>query len=179
MIAVPPWPDVDRNALVRRRRSNCDRCPAHRRRLAVLARAGPQRHLQGNELERHLAGRRTADPLAGQRRHRLLVAGRRRRPAVHARQYTTTAIPSVCLDAVTGKEIWKHSYDAPRDPKAFEGGPTATPAVDGNRVYTLSRRGDLFCFDAATGKVVWSKNVATDLDQRVPSWGTVGLADRS
>src|SRR5438270_615874 len=28
-----------------------------------------------------------------------------------------------CLDAVTGKQIWTHSYDAPRDPNNFEGGP--------------------------------------------------------
>ncbi len=79
-----------------------------------------------------------------------------------------------CLDALTGKQIWKHSYDAARDPKAFEGGPTATPAVDGDRVFTLSRLGDLFCFDAATGKIIWSKNIATDADQRVPGWGLAG-----
>jgi outer membrane protein assembly factor BamB len=80
----------------------------------------------------------------------------------------------VCLDATTGKEVWKHSYDAPRDAKNFEGGPTSTPAVDGNRVYTFSRHGDLFCLDTADGKLIWSKNVATDLDQRVPSWGLSG-----
>jgi outer membrane protein assembly factor BamB len=79
-----------------------------------------------------------------------------------------------CLDALTGKQIWKHSYDAALDPKSFEGGPTATPAVDGERVFTLSRRGDLFCFDAASGNVVWSKNIATDTDQRIPSWGLSG-----
>ena len=80
----------------------------------------------------------------------------------------------VCLDAITGKELWKHSYDASLDPKAFEGGPTSTPAIDGDRVYTLSRRGDLFCFDAANGKVIWNKNIATDTDQRVPGWGLSG-----
>jgi outer membrane protein assembly factor BamB len=80
----------------------------------------------------------------------------------------------ICLDAVSGKETWKHTYDAPTDPKAFEGGPTSTPAVDGDRVYTLSRLGELFCLDAASGKVVWTKNVATDTDQRVPSWGLSG-----
>src|SRR5436305_5508767 len=64
-----------------------------------------------------------------------------------------------CLDAVTGKQLWTHSYDAPRDPNNFEGGPTATPTADGNRVYTISRQGDLFCFDAITGKAVWSQNI--------------------
>ncbi|MFO0811452.1 MAG: PQQ-binding-like beta-propeller repeat protein [Gemmataceae bacterium] len=79
-----------------------------------------------------------------------------------------------CLDAVTGKPVWHHTYAAPRDPNMFDGGPTATPAVDGNRVYTLSRGGDLFCFDAATGKVVWSKNVVKETGQRVPTWGLSG-----
>src|SRR3989442_9430230 len=57
----------------------------------------------------------------------------------------------VCLDAATGKEIWKHSYPQPLDARPFEGGPAATPTVDGNRVFTLSEQGDLFCLDAATG----------------------------
>src|SRR5262245_10999944 len=35
----------------------------------------------------------------------------------------------VCLDAATGKPVWKHTYPAPRDPNMFEGGPTATPTV--------------------------------------------------
>ena len=79
-----------------------------------------------------------------------------------------------CFDAATGRPQWQHTYEAPRDANLFEGGPTATPAVDGGRVYTLSRQGDLFCFDAATGKVVWSKNVAQETDQRVPGWGLAG-----
>jgi outer membrane protein assembly factor BamB len=79
-----------------------------------------------------------------------------------------------CLDAVTGKQLWTHAYDAPRDPNNFEGGPTATPAADGDRVYTMSRQGDLFGFDAATGKIVWSKNVVKEANQRVPTWGLAG-----
>ncbi|HTK76576.1 MAG TPA: PQQ-binding-like beta-propeller repeat protein [Gemmataceae bacterium] len=79
-----------------------------------------------------------------------------------------------CLDAESGKPIWQHSYPAPTDPNLFEGGPTATPTVDGDHVYTLSRQGDLFCFAAATGNVVWSQNVIKEAKQRVPSWGLAG-----
>src|SRR5690606_14448176 len=50
-----------------------------------------------------------------------------------------------CLDAKTGKEIWKHSYPCPLDPNVYEGGPNATPILDGKNVFTLSRKGDLFC----------------------------------
>ena len=62
-----------------------------------------------------------------------------------------------CLDAETGKVLWKHSYPCPMAPLAYEGGPSATPAVDGPRVYTLSKSGHVFCLDAATGEILWSK----------------------
>jgi outer membrane protein assembly factor BamB len=79
-----------------------------------------------------------------------------------------------CLDAETGKEIWRHSYRCTLDPRQFEGGPAATPTVDGNRVYTLSHEGDLFCLDAASGKLVWSKDLRKDFAGRRPQWGYAG-----
>ena len=79
-----------------------------------------------------------------------------------------------CFDARTGKEVWKHSYNAELGDKYFEGGPTSTPTVSGSHVFTLSRWGDLFCFEAATGKVVWTKNVAKEVKATVPDWGFAG-----
>lgn len=79
-----------------------------------------------------------------------------------------------CLDAATGAKIWKYSYPCPLDPKYYEGGTSSTPTVDADRVFTISRKGDLFCLDAATGKVIWSKNVATDLGNEIPTWGFAG-----
>lgn len=76
-----------------------------------------------------------------------------------------------CLDAESGKTLWKHSYSCPLDARFFEGGPTSTPTVDGEFVYTLSRQGDLFCFQAATGKIRWHKNVAKLTGAPVPGWG--------
>ncbi|MBM3861943.1 MAG: alcohol dehydrogenase, partial [Verrucomicrobia bacterium] len=58
-----------------------------------------------------------------------------------------------CFEADTGKPLWKHSYAAELGDKYFEGGTTGTPTIDGDRVYQLSRWGDLFCLEAATGKV--------------------------
>lgn len=81
-----------------------------------------------------------------------------------------------CLDANTGKELWKHSYPSALDPKNFEGGPTATPTIDGNRVYTFSRKGDAFCLDAETGKVIWSRNLHKDPGAEIPKWGLSGSA---
>lgn len=79
-----------------------------------------------------------------------------------------------CLNADTGDELWRHSYEAPLNDKFFEGGPTSTPTVDGNVVFTLSQTGKLFCFDVASGEVRWSKNIAEEASVRVPGWGFGG-----
>ncbi|MDB6124308.1 MAG: qgdA [Pedosphaera sp.] len=81
-----------------------------------------------------------------------------------------------CFDAATGESVWKHTYPCALDPKYYEGGPSSTPAVDGDRVYTMSKKGDLFCLDAAKGKVVWSKNVHDELGAEIPTWGFAGSA---
>ena len=79
-----------------------------------------------------------------------------------------------CLDAGSGKEQWKYSYPCPMDPNLYEGGPNATPAVDGNTVYSFSRKGHVFALDAGTGKVLWSKNVHDELGVKIPEWGFSG-----
>jgi outer membrane protein assembly factor BamB len=79
-----------------------------------------------------------------------------------------------CFDADTGKELWKYSYACASDPTYYEGGPGATPTIDGENVYTLSKRGHLFCFKAADGKVVWQKNLITELGVGKPRWGFAG-----
>jgi outer membrane protein assembly factor BamB len=79
-----------------------------------------------------------------------------------------------CLDAATGKELWKFSYPCKLDPNMFEGGPTATPTVDGNTVYTSSRYGHIFALDAATGKELWKKHLMQDFGMARPAWGFSG-----
>ncbi|MCK6501014.1 MAG: PQQ-binding-like beta-propeller repeat protein, partial [Nitrospira sp.] len=76
--------------------------------------------------------------------------------------------------ADNGKELWRHSYPAELGDKFYEGGTTGTPTVDGDRVFTLSRWGDCFCFEAASGKIVWSKNVQKETGIRIPGWGFGG-----
>lgn len=79
-----------------------------------------------------------------------------------------------CFDAKSGAELWKHSYPAPLDAKYYEGGTSATPTVDGDRVFTISKRGVLNCLNAADGKVVWTKNLQEELDAKIPEWGFAG-----
>ena len=79
-----------------------------------------------------------------------------------------------CLDVQTGQPIWTHAYASPIDPNEFEGGPTSTPTIDGDIVFTLSRSGDLFAIDKRSGEVRWSKNIAIEAEVRVPAWGFSG-----
>ncbi|MGV3772010.1 MAG: PQQ-binding-like beta-propeller repeat protein [Verrucomicrobiales bacterium] len=79
-----------------------------------------------------------------------------------------------CFDAATGKELWKHSYPAELGDKYYEGGTTGTPTLDGDRLYWLSRWGDLFCFEAKSGKILWNRQLVNELGVNVPSWGFTG-----
>jgi len=79
-----------------------------------------------------------------------------------------------CFDAVTGKEIWKQSYPAELGDTFFEGGTTGTPTLDGDRLYWLSRWGDLYSFDAATGKILWNRQLVKETGAKVSTWGFSG-----
>jgi len=69
-----------------------------------------------------------------------------------------------CLDAKSGKELWKDSYVAgsATGPSASHPGPRSTPTVAEGKVVILGVNGIISCLDAATGKVVWRKNEYTD-----------------
>src|SRR5512133_3545719 len=65
----------------------------------------------------------------------------------------------ICLDAASGKELWKSSYPSPAvtGPAGSHPGPRSTPAVSGGKVVTYGAAGILTCLDASTGKVIWKK----------------------
>src|SRR5258708_5004300 len=55
-----------------------------------------------------------------------------------------------CLDAITGNVLWKHADPGERMENVYEGGPNATPTVEGGTVFTFTRRGKVCALDAAT-----------------------------
>ncbi len=75
-----------------------------------------------------------------------------------------------CYDAASGREIWKQSYPCELYKKMHEGGPCATPTVEGDSVYVLSKAGDALRFSAKTGGVIWRKNPAKELGIKPPTW---------
>jgi len=65
----------------------------------------------------------------------------------------------LCLDAATGKELWRSAYPAPAvtGPASSHPGQRSTPAVSDGKIVTFGVSGILTCLDATTGKVLWKK----------------------
>jgi len=73
-----------------------------------------------------------------------------------------------CLDALTGKELWRKSYPSRYQSRVRNGdlqrygGPSSTPTFDTKTqyLYTLSIDGEFRCWDTKQkGKLIWSKNL--------------------
>ena len=65
-----------------------------------------------------------------------------------------------CFDALTGKSIWRVGY--PCDYRGGYGtgpGPRATPASDGESIYTFGAKGMLQAVDQMTGEVRWRRDL--------------------
>src|SRR3974377_342786 len=76
------------------------------------------------------------------------------------------------LSEPDGKEVWgvriapAHSQTFPQSKE----GPSATPTVDGDRLYVMGLAGNVVCLQAADGKLVWQRNLVTDFGGAVPAW---------
>jgi len=79
----------------------------------------------------------------------------------------------LCLDAATGRLIWKHEYECPYA-ISYASGPRCTPTVADGKVYSLGAEGNLLCLDAKTGAVLWSKDFKKDYAAPTPIWGFCG-----
>ena len=68
---------------------------------------------------------------------------------VGGRVYVMGIGHAYCLEAESGREVWKIPFEASH----------STPAVADNRVYLYSTKGKFFCLKAETGKVLWSRDM--------------------
>src|SRR4029077_17516219 len=75
----------------------------------------------------------------------------------------------LCLDDTDGHQLWKVEYDCPYT-ISYASGPRTTPAIEGDRVYTLGSEGNIYCIDINSGKVAWKKK----LEGQPPIWGYSG-----
>jgi len=80
----------------------------------------------------------------------------------------------VCLDAATGRRLWRRRYGYPWEPEGHWPGPYATPTVSGGRVYFAGCYGLVGCLDAADGRMVWSVNVTEKFEGDGTEYGYAG-----
>ncbi len=61
-----------------------------------------------------------------------------------------------CLNATNGARLWQAEYPSTyRDDFGFDAGPRATPAIEGDRVFTFGANGMLNCWNFSTGANLW------------------------
>lgn len=64
----------------------------------------------------------------------------------------------LCLDAITGKELWRYEFAATDKPQYHGGGTLSTPTIAAGLVYCLNRDGLFHVLNLADGKLRWSKD---------------------
>lgn len=76
-----------------------------------------------------------------------------------------------CLEASSGKLIWKESYptDPVTGPAARHPGPRSTPCVVDGKVVLIGATGIISCLDSQSGKLLWRNN---DYVNMVPTFFT-------
>ena len=76
----------------------------------------------------------------------------------------------LCLDAETGKEVWKHETEVTYM-VSYPGGPRVTPTVVEDRLYFQGAMGHFWCLDARNGEVIWKRDITEEYQCRPPRWG--------
>ena len=79
------------------------------------------------------------------------------------------------FDVVTGKQLWRQTYDAPytMNPAArgHGKGPKSTPVTDGARLFTFGISGVLSAWDTKSGKLFWRKDFKKEYPATSPEFG--------
>lgn len=75
-----------------------------------------------------------------------------------------------CLNAETGRLVWKYEYPSKFDARQFEGGTASTPTIDGALVYTLGYEGQVHCLKLEDGTLVWKRHLVKDFGGRYSNW---------
>jgi outer membrane protein assembly factor BamB len=77
----------------------------------------------------------------------------------------------LCIDAGTGEQLWAHSYPCTYRKVAYPLGPRASVSVADGRAFSMGTMGDFRCLDAATGAVLWEKDLVSEYNVPMITWG--------
>jgi len=76
---------------------------------------------------------------------------------------------ALCLDAETGKEIWRTPVSE-KYSNSYGDGPRGTPTIEGEFVYSLFADGTLACLKKEKGEIVWTRKMQ-EFGGKIPIWG--------
>ncbi len=76
------------------------------------------------------------------------------------------------LSEKDGKELWAVRIGPAYTTSWHQSkeGPSATPTVDGERLYVMGLAGNLVCLQKSDGKVLWQRSLMADFGGRMPMW---------
>ncbi|MFQ5865239.1 MAG: PQQ-binding-like beta-propeller repeat protein [bacterium] len=77
----------------------------------------------------------------------------------------------VCLDASTGREIWRFRSGDNFSDWQGGNGPRSTPTVDGDLVFVLGAFGKLYALNPINGQKIWGYDLIKEFGSRRPQWG--------
>jgi outer membrane protein assembly factor BamB len=77
---------------------------------------------------------------------------------------------ALAFDEASGRLLWTQEWEVDYRGMGFDGGPRATPTVDGDRVYVLGASGILLCLNVETGTILWRKDYQRDYNADVKTW---------
>jgi outer membrane protein assembly factor BamB len=82
----------------------------------------------------------------------------------------------LCVDAGTGKTLWRRTFQNDRSTGVLAGGdymPSSTPCVVDGKCYIMGMGCQVFCLDAVTGKTIWSAAAGTGRSARHCSFAVI------
>ncbi len=79
-----------------------------------------------------------------------------------------------CLDAATGGVKWKRDWESKLAPTMYEGGPNATPVVEGDSLYVVVKPARLLRLKADSGETLWETDLAKKVPAELSPWGISG-----
>jgi outer membrane protein assembly factor BamB len=78
---------------------------------------------------------------------------------------------AAAYDVLSGRELWRHAWNAVFIENQGGPGPRATPAFHDGTLFVLGATGELRALDASNGKLRWRTNILDDADAGIPSFG--------
>ncbi|MFQ5494230.1 MAG: PQQ-binding-like beta-propeller repeat protein [Phycisphaerae bacterium] len=80
---------------------------------------------------------------------------------------------SVALDASSGATLWEHKIASPTTSlmEQYGAGPSSTPLLVGDRLFTIGTNMVMHCFEKKSGKVLWQHDLVKELGASVPGRG--------